>query len=73
MLDIRKQLEKITAEGDVSNTAVDLLKMLSKLKVDLGLLTSTRIGMTVNALRFEGKHHSFRSVLKVTTVVLLLN
>ena len=46
VLRIRKELEK----SDVEN-ALDLLKALSELKINLDILTTTRIGMTVNALR----------------------
>ncbi len=51
---VRKSLEKMTGgdAGDADQSqALDLLKTLSGLKVDLDVLTTTRIGMTVNALR----------------------
>jgi len=51
VLSIRKQLEKITAEGGDNVQSLDLLKTLGELKINLTILTSTRIGMTVNALR----------------------
>jgi transcription elongation factor S-II len=55
VLRIRKQLERMAGEGDEDavdqSQALDLLKTLSKLKVNLNILTTTRIGMTVNAIR----------------------
>ena len=50
VLSIKKQLEKCTG-GDGAENALDLLKALSGLEVNLTILTTTRIGMTVNALR----------------------
>ena len=54
---IRRKLENITEQlkeagdqGD-SGQALDLLKSLSDTKMNLQILTKTRIGMTVNALR----------------------
>ena len=54
---IRRKLENITEQlkeaGDQSDSgqALDLLKSLSDTKMNLQILTKTRIGMTVNALR----------------------
>merc|ERR1711953_105298 len=54
---IRRKLENITDQlkeagnqGD-SGQALDLLKSLNDTKMNLQILTKTRIGMTVNALR----------------------
>lgn len=54
---IRKKLENITEQmkdagnqGD-SGQALDLLRSLNDTKMNLQILTKTRIGMTVNALR----------------------
>ena len=54
---IRKKLENITEQmkeegnqGD-SGQALDLLRSLNDSKMNLQILTKTRIGMTVNALR----------------------
>ena len=54
---IRRKLENITEQmkepgnqGD-SGQALDLLKSLNETKMNLQILTKTRIGMTVNALR----------------------
>ena len=53
---IRKQLEKMIedqedgSEADQSQ-ALDLLGVLGRLKVNLNILTVTRIGMAVNTLR----------------------
>ncbi|ODM93973.1 Transcription elongation factor S-II [Orchesella cincta] len=49
--DIQKQLEKMTATGADQSQALDLLKTLRDLPMDLDILSSTRIGMTVNQLR----------------------
>jgi len=51
VLSVRKQLERMSGEGADQTQALDLLKALGKLEIDLQILTSTRIGMTVNALR----------------------
>ncbi|XP_063976117.1 transcription elongation factor S-II isoform X2 [Diachasmimorpha longicaudata] len=49
---IQKKLTKMSnADGTGQEQALELLKILQKLPVDLELLTKTRIGMTVNALR----------------------
>jgi hypothetical protein len=63
VLRIRQQLETMTGEGDASVASVaaaaarsrarlGLLKALSKMKVDLDILTKTRIGLTVNTIRY---------------------
>lgn len=51
VLSIRKKLEKMTVEEGDQAQALDLLKALGKLAINLQILTNTRIGMTVNALR----------------------
>ncbi|XP_011303391.1 transcription elongation factor S-II [Fopius arisanus] len=49
---IQKKLTKMSnGDGTGQEQALELLKILQKLPVDLDLLTKTRIGMTVNALR----------------------
>ena len=54
---IRRKLENITEQmKDAGNQAdsgqaLDLLKSLNDTKMNLQILTKTRIGMTVNALR----------------------
>ena len=54
---IRKKLENVTEQmkeenkGD-SGQALDLLKSLNDTTMNLQILTKTRIGMTVNALRY---------------------
>ncbi|XP_073987333.1 RNA polymerase II elongation factor [Rhodnius prolixus] len=47
---IQKKLTKMTS-GDGQEQALELLKALQNLPVNLEILTKTRIGMTVNALR----------------------
>ena len=51
VLSIRKKLEKLTVEGADQSRALDLLNALGKLEMSLRVLTSTRIGWTVNDLR----------------------
>merc|ERR1712025_136690 len=50
VLSIRQQLEKMTKDGE-QGQALDLLQRLGELDMNLTILTQTRIGMTVNALR----------------------
>lgn len=49
--DIQKQLEKMTASGTDQSPALDMLKTLRDIPMDLDILSNTRIGMTVNQLR----------------------
>ena len=49
VLSIRRKLEKMTGEGTDQSQALDLLKSLGNMKINV--LTSTRIGRTVNNLR----------------------
>jgi len=51
VISIRMKLEKMAGEGADQTQALDLLKVLGKLSINLQILTNTRIGMTVNALR----------------------
>lgn len=52
VMKIQKKLTKMTAgDGTGQEQALDLLKSLQTLPVNLEILTKTRIGMTVNALR----------------------
>lgn len=48
---IQKKLNKMTSGDGDQEQALDLLKALRDLPVNLDILTKTRIGMTVNALR----------------------
>ncbi|KAF6214624.1 hypothetical protein GE061_009367 [Apolygus lucorum] len=48
---IQKKLNKMTSGDGDQEQALDLLKTLRDLPVNLEILTKTRIGMTVNALR----------------------
>jgi transcription elongation factor S-II len=52
VLGIRKKLEKMTEPGQDQSQALDILKALSRVEMNLTILTNTRIGMAVNALRF---------------------
>ncbi|KAK0181930.1 hypothetical protein PV327_000108 [Microctonus hyperodae] len=52
VLRIQKKLNKMSnGDGTGQEQALELLKILQKLPVNLELLTKTRVGMTVNALR----------------------
>jgi len=55
VLSIRKKLEKMAGDGEDQSQAMDLLTALGNLDINLQVLTSTRIGMTVNALRKTSK------------------
>jgi len=50
VMNIRKQLEKMTETGDHTQ-AMDLLQRLTDIDMNLSILTNTRIGYQVNALR----------------------
>ena len=51
VLSIRRKLEKMTGDGADQSQALDLLKRLGSMKINVLFLTSTRIGKTVNNLR----------------------
>ena len=58
VMHIRKKIDKITEElkgggggSGSAGEALDLLKSLDSTKMDLNILTKTRIGMSVNVLR----------------------
>ena len=55
VLSIRKRLERMTESGEQSQ-ALDMLNRLSDIDMNLDILTNTRIGMTVNALRLSLIH-----------------
>ena len=42
VISVRKQLEKMSKEGDDQTQALDLLKSLGKLPINLQVLTNTR-------------------------------
>lgn len=73
VMNLRKQLEKCTPGGegapadggpDPSLNPLDLLQALSKLEMNLNILTTTRIGMTVNALRKSSKEDEVITLAK---------
>jgi len=64
VLSIRKTLEKMTGEDADQTQALDLLTALGKLDINLQILTSTRIGMTVNALRKSSKDEEIITLAK---------
>ncbi|XP_034942526.1 transcription elongation factor S-II [Chelonus insularis] len=65
VLRIQKKLNKMSSgDGTGQEQALELLKVLQKLPVDLELLTKTRIGMTVNALRKSSKDEEVISLSK---------
>ncbi|KAF5297665.1 hypothetical protein FQA39_LY11996 [Lamprigera yunnana] len=62
---IQKKLTKMTAcDGSGQEQALDLLKELQTLDINLDVLTKTRIGMTVNALRKSSKDEEVISLAK---------
>ncbi|KAK4879455.1 hypothetical protein RN001_007601 [Aquatica leii] len=62
---IQKKLNKMTAsDGSGQEQALDLLKELQTLDINLDVLTKTRIGMTVNALRKSSKDDEVISLAK---------
>jgi len=64
VLSIRKKLEKMSGGEADQSQALDLLNCLGKLDINLQILTSTRIGMTVNALRKSSKEEEIITVAK---------
>jgi len=69
VMQIRKQIDKITeamksGEGSDSGEALDLLKSLDSTKMSLQILTKTRIGMSVNALRKSSTDDDINSLAK---------
>eukprot|EP00092_Neocalanus_flemingeri_P002279 GFUD01002431.1.p1 GENE.GFUD01002431.1~~GFUD01002431.1.p1 ORF type:complete len:307 (-),score=99.47 GFUD01002431.1:415-1266(-) len=64
VLAIRKKLEKMTGDDSDQTQALDMLNCLGKLDINLQILTSTRIGMTVNALRKSSKEDEIITVAK---------
>ncbi|KAF2904324.1 hypothetical protein ILUMI_01852 [Ignelater luminosus] len=62
---IQKKLNKMTSsDGSGQEQALDLLKELQTLDINLDVLTKTRIGMTVNALRKSSKDEEVISLAK---------
>ncbi|KAK4291339.1 hypothetical protein Pmani_035834 [Petrolisthes manimaculis] len=51
VLKIKKKLDKMTASDGDQTQALDILKTLQGLPINFQVLSKTRIGMTVNALR----------------------
>ncbi|KAK7792536.1 hypothetical protein R5R35_008642 [Gryllus longicercus] len=65
VMKIQKKLNKMTsADGSGQEQALDLLKTLQNLPVNLDILTKTRIGMTVNALRKSSSDEEVISLSK---------
>jgi len=62
---IQKKLNKMTSsDGSGQEQALDLLKELQTLDINLDVLTKTRIGMTVNALRKSSQDEEVISLAK---------
>uniref|UniRef100_A0A0K8TRH6 Transcription elongation factor n=1 Tax=Tabanus bromius TaxID=304241 RepID=A0A0K8TRH6_TABBR len=62
---IQKKLNKMTSpDGTGQEQALDLLKTLQTLDINLDILTKTRIGMTVNELRKSSKDEEVISLAK---------
>ncbi|CAG7724825.1 unnamed protein product [Allacma fusca] len=53
--DIQQKLEKMTSEGADQSKGLEYLKTLRDLPMNLEILTTTRVGMTVNKLRKASK------------------
>jgi len=64
VLSIRRKLEKMTGDGADQSQALDMLKSLGSMKINLSILTSTRIGMTVNNLRKSSNDEEMITVAK---------
>ncbi|XP_066589457.1 transcription elongation factor S-II-like isoform X1 [Prorops nasuta] len=65
VLRIQKKLMKMSSgDGTSQEQALELLKILQKLPMNLELLTKTRIGMTVNALRKSSRDEEVISLSK---------
>ncbi|KAK7576037.1 hypothetical protein V9T40_012323 [Parthenolecanium corni] len=64
VIKIQKKLNKISANGAGQDGALDLLKTLQDLPVNLDILTKTRIGMTVNTLRKSSSDEEVISLSK---------
>jgi len=63
---IQKKMSKITTndDGTGQDQALDLLKALQMLNINLEILTKTRIGMTVNELRKSSKDEEVIALAK---------
>jgi len=70
VLRIQKKLDKMlkkdddSEEGSGTDQAHDLLKVLQDLPINLNVLTKTRIGMTVNAIRKKSKEDQVITLAK---------
>lgn len=64
VMKIQKKLSKMTTPEADQGQALDLLKVLQTLSIDLDILTKTRIGMTVNELRKSSKDEEVISLSK---------
>ncbi|NP_001040406.1 transcription elongation factor S-II [Bombyx mandarina] len=65
VMKIQKKLTKMTSEdGTGQEEALELLKALQTMAINLDVLTKTRIGMTVNALRKSSKDDEVISLCK---------
>ncbi|KAL4715113.1 hypothetical protein ACJJTC_012160 [Scirpophaga incertulas] len=65
VMKIQKKLTKMTSDdGTGQEEALELLKTLQTMAVNLDVLTKTRIGMTVNALRKSSKDEEVISLCK---------
>ncbi|KOB73451.1 Transcription elongation factor S-II [Operophtera brumata] len=65
VMKIQKKLTKMTSDdGTGQEEALELLKALQTMAINLEVLTKTRIGMTVNALRKSSKDEEVNSLSK---------
>lgn len=73
IMDIQKKLAKMSSpDGTGQEQALDLLKVLQSLTIDLNILTKTRIGMTVNELRKCSKDDEVIAVAKTLIKVCIV-
>ncbi|XP_063699620.1 transcription elongation factor S-II [Culicoides brevitarsis] len=64
VMKVQQKLSKMTAPEADQSQALDLLKVLQTLNIDLDILSKTRIGMTVNELRKTTKDEEVISLSK---------
>ncbi|XP_054744688.1 transcription elongation factor S-II-like [Anastrepha obliqua] len=65
VFEIQRKLQKITSnDGTGQDQALDLLKSLQALNINLEILTKTRIGITVNELLQSSKDEEVKALAK---------
>lgn len=64
VLRLQKKLDKIVKSEKINDEVLDYLKALKDLPINLQVLTSTRIGMTVNAIRKKSENEEVNNLTK---------